>query len=177
MEAPDQRKLFMALIAPKIIASVLTALLGFAALLGAYNGQSEPSSGPPYNTIDVKPYLILPASTTSSTVVYIDPLSDACEQFSGLAINEGWPIKERAKIQKVMFRESRCIPNSHNAKDPGEGSFGLMQINSFWCRGKNSFLQQHGLLTDCQTLLDPNINLQASLLIWQNSAWNPWGTK
>ncbi|CAB4180121.1 hypothetical protein UFOVP1048_20, partial [uncultured Caudovirales phage] len=50
----------MAFIAPKIIAGVLTALLGFAALLGAHNGQSEPSSGPPYSTIDVTPYLILP---------------------------------------------------------------------------------------------------------------------
>jgi hypothetical protein len=167
----------MALIAPKIIAGIVTAFLGFAALLGAHNAQSEPSSGPPYSTIDVTPYLILPPTSTTSTIVYIDPFADACEQLSGLAINEGWPIKQRATIQKIMFRESRCIPKSHNPNDPGEGSFGLMQINSFWCSGQNSFLQKSGLLTDCQSLLDPNTNLQAALLIWKNSRWNPWGGK
>tara|TARA_R110000868_G_scaffold64137_1_gene192979 strand:- start:331 stop:834 length:504 start_codon:yes stop_codon:yes gene_type:complete len=167
----------MSIVTPKIVVGLITTLLAFAAFLAPHRAQSEPSSAPPYSTIDVTPYLILPPTTTTSTIVYIDPFSDACTQLSGLAINEGWPVKQRATLQKIMKRESNCIPMAHNANDPGEGSFGLMQINSFWCSGQNSFLQQRGLLTDCQSLLDPNTNLQAALLIWQNSRWNPWGGK
>jgi len=167
----------MTINAPKILAGLITALLAIAAVVGPDRAQSEPSSGPPYSTLDVTPYLILPKTTTTTTIVWIDPLSDACTQLSGLAVNLGWPIKQRATLQKTMKRESNCVPMAHNANDPGEGSFGLMQINSFWCSGQNSFLQQRGLLTDCQSLLDPKINLQASLIIWQNSRWNPWGGK
>jgi hypothetical protein len=76
----------MTLTAPKIIAGLICTLWGFAALLGPQNAQSEPSS----STIDLAPYLIEPtttisSTTTSSTIVWINPESDACEQFSGAA--------------------------------------------------------------------------------------------
>ena len=168
----------MTLTAPKIIAGLICTLWGFAALLGPQNAQSEPSS----STIDLAPYLIEPtttisSTTTSSTVVWINPESDACEQFSGAAVNMGWPIKQREMLKKVMFRESRCIPIAHNKADTVGQSYGLLQINTFWCQSKNSFLQTRGILTDCESLLDPTINLQAGLLIFQNSRWNPWGGK
>jgi hypothetical protein len=151
----------MTLTAPKIIAGLISILWGFAALLGPQNAQSEPSS----STIDLAPYLIEPtttisSTTTSSTIVWINPESDACEQFSGAAVNMGWPIKQREMLKKVMFRESRCIPIAHNKADTVGQSYGLLQINTFWCQSKNSFLQTRGVLTDCESLLDPTINLQ-----------------
>lgn len=159
----------MTFTAPKILASIITALWGFTLALGPVNGQS----GQPSRTIDVHPYLIEPASTTSSTV-WIDPYATAAEQFAQLAINLGWPAIEYDKIVKVIERESHGNPSAHNRKDPMSGSYGLFQLNGFWCKGPNSYLQKAGLITSCENLLDPQTNIKAALIIWTRSGWSPW---
>ena len=161
----------MTFTAPKIIASLITALWGFTLALGPVNSES----GQPSRTLDVHPYLIEPTTTTSSTV-FIDPYATAPEQFAALAVNLGWPIEEYEKLVMVITRESNGIATSHNIKDPMTGSYGLMQINGFWCNGANSFLQKAGLLTSCEMLLDPQINLRAGLIIFTRSGWSPWRT-
>jgi len=158
--------------APKIIASLITALWGFTLALGPVNSES----GQPSRTLDVHPYLIEPTTTTSSTL-FIDPYATAPEQFAALAVNLGWPVKQYKKLVMVITRESNGIATSHNTKDPMSGSYGLMQINGFWCKGPNSYLQKAGLLTSCEMLLDPQINLRAGLIIFTRSGWSPWGTK
>jgi hypothetical protein len=157
--------------APKIIASLITALWGFTLALGPVNSES----GQPSRTIELAPYLIEPTTTTSSTL-FIDPYATAAEQFAALAVNLGWPVKEYQKLVMVITRESNGIATSHNTKDPITGSYGLMQINGFWCKGKNSFLQKAGLITSCEMLLDPQINLRAGLIIFTRSGWSPWRT-
>jgi hypothetical protein len=157
--------------APKIIASLITALWGFTLALGPVNSES----GQPSRTIELAPYLIEPTTTTSSTL-FIDPYSTAAEQFAALAVNLGWPISEYATLAKVIQRESNGIAIAHNRKDPMSGSYGLMQINGFWCRGANSYLQKAGLITSCEMLLDPQINLRAGLIIFTRSGWSPWRT-
>jgi hypothetical protein len=157
--------------APKIIASLITALWGFTLALGPVNSES----GQPSRTLDVHPYLIEPTTTTSSTL-FIDPYATAAEQFAALAVNLGWPVEEYEKLVMVITRESNGIATSHNTKDPITGSYGLMQINGFWCNGANSFLQKAGLLTSCEMLLDPQINLRAGLIIFTRSGWSPWRT-
>ena len=161
----------MTFTAPKIIASLITALWGLALAVGPVNSES----GQPSRTLDVHPYLIEPPTTTTSTL-FIDPYSSAPEQFAALAVTLGWPVKEYKTLVKVIKRESNGIAIAHNSKDPMTGSYGLMQINGFWCKGANSFLQKAGLLTSCEMLLDPQINLRAGLIIYTRSGWSPWKT-
>jgi hypothetical protein len=160
--------------APKIIASLITALWGFALALGPASPQSEQ----PNPTIELAPYLIEPPTTTSSTssTIFIDPYTTACEQFSALAINLGWPADQRTVIESIMFRESRCIPNAVNGKDPNGGSRGLMQINGFW----TPWLIERGLITSKENLLHADVNLRAALEIYNYGVdrygygWGPW---
>ena len=161
----------MTFTAPKLLAGLISALLGFTAFLGPDNAQSSPSRV----TIDVAPFLIEPTTTTSSTL-FIDPYATAAEQFAALAVNLGWPVEEYNTLVKVITRESNGIAIAHNSKDPMTGSYGLMQINGFWCRGANSYLQKAGLITSCEMLLDPQINLRAGLIIFTRSGWSPWRT-
>jgi hypothetical protein len=161
----------MTFTAPKLLAGLISALLGFTALVGPQEAESSPSRV----TLDVAPFLIEPSTTTSSTL-FIDPYATAAEQFAALAVNLGWPVSEYDTLLKVITRESNGIAIAHNSKDPMGGSYGLMQINGFWCRGANSYLQKAGLLTSCEMLLDPQINLRAGLIIFTRSGWSPWRT-
>ena len=165
----------MQLTAPKLIAGFITALWGFASLLGAPNASGAPSSTIP----SVREYLIEPTTTTSSTI-YIDPYTSACEQFSALAVNLGWPADQRTVLESIMARESSCVPIAVNSKDPFGGSYGLLQIN--W-GGWQKWLRAQGLITNKKSLLDPVVNLRAGLAIYNYGVdrygfgWGPWSTK
>lgn len=165
----------MQLTAPKLIAGFITALWGFASLLGAPNASGAPSSTIP----SVREYLIEPTTTTSSTI-YIDPYTSACEQFSALAVNLGWPADQRTVLESIMARESSCVPIAVNSKDPFGGSYGLLQIN--W-GGWQKWLRAQGLITNKKSLLDPVVNLRAGLAIYNYGVdrygfgWGPWSVK
>ena len=162
-------------LAEKIIGLVLCTVLGFTALTGAPSASSNPSSIMPLKPINVEPYLIEPSTTTSSTI-YIDPYTTACEQFSALAINLGWPADQRTVLESVMARESGCTPNAFNIKDPNGGSRGLMQINGFW----TPWLTERGIITEAENLLHAETNLIAALAIYNYGVdkhgygWGPW---
>jgi hypothetical protein len=159
--------------AEKIIGLVLCTVFGFTVAVGAPD-----ASGSPSGTIALAPFLIEPATTTSSTssTIYIDPYSSACEQFSALAVNLGWPADQRTVLESVMFRESRCIPNAVNSNDPNGGSRGLMQINGFW----TPWLIDAGIITSAENLLQADVNLRAALAIYNYGVdkhgygWGPW---
>jgi len=126
-------------------------------------------------TISAEPYLIEPTTTTSSTL-FIDPYASACEQFSALAINIGWPLDQRTVLESIIYRESRCIPNAINKQDPNGGSRGLMQINGFW----TPWLIERGIIEHKKDLLQAEINLRAGLEIYNYGidrygyGWGPW---
>ena len=159
--------------AEKIIGLVLCTVFGFTVAVGAPDASVSPSG-----TIALAPFLIEPSTTTSSTssTIYIDPYSSACEQFSALAVNLGWPADQRTVLKSVMVRESRCIPNAVNSKDPNGGSRGLMQINGFW----TPWLTDAGIITDAENLLQAETNLRAALAIYNYGVdkhgygWGPW---
>lgn len=159
--------------AEKLIGLVLCTVFGFTLIPEAPRALSEPSK-----TIDVNPYIIEPTTTTSSTI-YIDPYSSACEQFSALAINLGWDPDQRTVLEAVMKRESNCTPNAINRKDPNGGSRGLMQINGFWTK----YLRERGIITKPADLLHAQTNLLAALEIYNYGVerygfgWGPWSTK
>jgi soluble lytic murein transglycosylase-like protein len=159
--------------AEKIIGLVLCTVFGFTVAVGAPD-----ASGSPSGTIALAPYLIEPSTTTSSTSskIYIDPYSSACEQFSALAVNLGWPADQRTVLESIMFRESRCIPNAVNSKDPNGGSRGLMQINGFW----TPWLTDAGIINQVDDLLQAQTNMLAALAIYNYGVdkhgygWGPW---
>jgi hypothetical protein len=160
--------------AEKIIGLVLCTVFGFTLATGAPDASGAPSSTTPI----VREYLIEPTTTTSSTI-YIDPYTSACEQFSALAVNLGWPADQRTVLESIMFRESRCIPNSVNTKDPNGGSRGLLQINGFW----HKWLIGKGIITNKKDLLQAETNLLAGLEIYNYGVerygygWGPWSVK
>ena len=162
-------------LAEKIIGLVLCTVFGFTVAVGAPDASGAPSGTIALAPISVQPYLIEPTTTTSSTI-YIDPYTSACEQFSALAINLGWPADQRTVLESIMFRESRCIPNSVNSKDPNGGSRGLMQINGFW----TPWLTERGIITQAEDLLHAQTNLLAGLAIYNYGVerygfgWGPW---
>ena len=167
----------MQLTAPKIIAGFITALWGFASLLGAPNASGSPSSTAPV----ARDYIIEPTTTTSSTI-YIDPYTSACEQFSALAINLGWPADQRTVLQAIMARESGCRPNAHNKtlnRDKSQ-DYGLLQIND---RSWTKWLQGKGIINQTSDLLQAQTNLLAGLEIYNYGVerygfgWGPWSVK
>lgn len=107
-----------------------------------------------------------------------------CNEWLDLARQVGWPEAELSKLSYVMWRESRCNPESYNAQDPNGGSRGLVQINGFWCRPNKydpkGFLQSSGILNECDDLYDPETNLRGALAIWNYGVtthgygWGPW---
>lgn len=110
-----------------------------------------------------------------------------CGEWRELALMVGWPAEEWGTLSYVLHRESRCNIGSHNKTDPMSGSRGLMQINGFWCKptkySANGWLQDQGILTTCDDLYDPVVNLRAGLAIWlygegkHGCGWRgPWAT-
>ncbi len=167
--------------AEKLIGLVLCTIFGFTAFSGAPSASSEPAGTIALVPMSVKPYLIEPTTTTSSTI-YIDPYSSACEQFSALAINLGWPADQRTVLESVMARESGCRPSAHNTtlnKDKSQ-DWGLLQING---RSWTKWLQRQGIINEASDLLQAQTNLLAGLAIYNYGVerygfgWGPWSVK
>ena len=163
--------------AEKLIGLVLCTVFGVTALTGAPSASKEPSGTIALAPMSVQPYLIEPTTTTSSTI-FIDPYSSACEQFSALAINLGWDPNQRTVLESIIWRESNCTPNAINYKDPRK-SFGLMQVNGFWL----DYLSERGIITELEDLLHAETNLIAGLAIYNYGmerygfGWGPWSVK
>lgn len=88
-------------------------------------------------------------------------------------------------VDYMMWRESRCTRMAHNPKDPNKGSYGLFQINRFWCMPNKytdkGWLQDNGVLKHCYELFDPYTNARAFIAIFaygverHGTGWGPWG--
>lgn len=117
---------------------------------------------------------IVPAVPVQTQTVY----TKTCPQWEDLARSIGWAPEQINKLSYVIHRESTCRPESWNRNDPGTGSRGLTQINSFWCTpnkyNPTGWLQAQGILATCDDLFDPAVNLRAALAIWTRSGWRPW---
>lgn len=137
----------------------------------------------------------VPATTTTQPTVApqavpsADPreLYGRCGEWYEPAVAIGWPEEEWPILSKVLYRESRCQPDAYNGSDPASGSRGLLQINGYWCRPSKwteaGWLQDRGVLSACDELYDPVVNLRAGLLIWlygeqkHGCGWRgPWAT-
>lgn len=119
------------------------------------------------------------APTPTNTAESPKPLT-TCVEAATLALAAGLPQNQLETAMKVAVRESRCTSDAYNGLDPMSGSYGIYQINGFWCRPSTywptGWLQAHDILDDCEMLFDPWINTKAMVAIWLNSGWSPWHT-
>ena len=165
-------------LAEKIIGLVLCTVFGFTVAVGAPDASGAPSGTIALAPLDVQNYLIEPTTTTVNTI-WIDPYTTACEQFSALAVNFGWPRDQRTVLESIMKRESNCTPNAINRKDPFGGSRGLLQINGSWTK----WLIGKGIITQASDLLHAETNVLAGLEIYNYGVerygfgWGPWSVK
>jgi hypothetical protein len=122
----------------------------------------------------VEAYNAPEATTTTITTIA------NCDDVVNLAAALGWPASELPTLRRIANAESRCMPWAHNPKDPNGGSYGIMQINGFWCipnrHWPTGWLQAHGIVSSCDDLYSATANLQAALAIWQDSGWPAWST-
>ena len=127
-------------------------------------------------TVDAVPVPQIPVTTLTTQPSAPKSL---CEQVFDTAKAIGWPTDQLGMLVAIAQRESRCQPDAFNPKDPNGGSYGIMQINGFWCQPSrywpNGYLQAYGLLTSCADLYDRETNLRAALAIYQYSnGWRAW---
>ena len=163
---------------------VLLALSGFV-WVGV---RATPTLAPP-------PLLVAPpvyASTKSwYEPTFPDPTTTVpfrgfvCQDAVLLAESLGWHKDDLDELDYVIWRESRCLPHVHYPKDPNGGSHGLTQINGFWCKPSRyyplGYLQTQGVVSTCDNLYNPLINLLSALEIFNYSVvhndgngWHPW---
>lgn len=100
-----------------------------------------------------------------------------CHEWADTALRGGFQPEELVIALQVMELESMCLPGAIG--DNGQ-SFGLMQINDYWCRPSKywprGYLQTQGMLDDCVELLDPLTNLWVAAHIAQQHGWQNWTT-
>jgi len=124
------------------------------------------------------------STTTTTTTTSAPPLDAACGRWWSLAGDVGFTLSEMPTLDRIIYRESRCDDTQHNPTDPNGGSYGLTQINGFWCQPSRyyplGYLQTVGVLRDCVDLYDPMTNLRAAhaLVTYSRSvglcSWSQW---
>lgn len=103
--------------------------------------------------------------------------SARCPQWWQTAVDAGWRQSLLPTLDYLMWRESRCLPNQHNLKDPMGGSRGLVQINGFW----TPWLASRGIVRRSEGLFSPYPNLRSALAIYNyadgryGNGFGPWG--
>jgi len=173
----------MALLAQKVFVAV-TALWGLWAVAGVntnwHNPQPLPSSELTVAAVGEVPAPsdppAVPVPLTTTTVTTIA----GCDDVARLGVALGWPQTELATLRMIANAESGCQPWQHNLSDPHGGSYGLLQINGFWCLPSKQWpigwLQEQGIVSTCDDLYSATANLQAGLAIWRLYGWHPWAT-
>ena len=159
----------MTFLIAKIFIGVTISMAGLAYGYDAYNAPSALPVTPPV-TVYLAP--VMPSTTTT-----VKPLTD-CQYALQLASQAGWPLTEMGTVARIIYRESGCKVDAYNGKDTAGGSYGLYQINGYWCRPNKywpiGWLQAKGILQTCNDLFDPVINTNSALAIWHNSGYGPW---
>ena len=132
------------------------------------------------------------ASATESTVNLAgipapdqQPIPGDCASWFGTAMRAGWTWDTWARLSRVMWRESRCLPDTFNGRHR-DRSYGLLQINTkggLWDKpiawGYPSLKDLCGL-TAREELLDGFTNLRCGRLLFEvheavyGNGWKPW---
>lgn len=116
---------------------------------------------------------ILVLSTTTSPARASETPQERrrCDRAIQLARQVGWPVKDLKTLRYILWRESRCQPDSigRNRNTLGvvtSQDLGYSQINdASWVR----YLRDKGLIETRDDLLNPRTNLKAALLLAEYS--------
>lgn len=73
-----------------------------------------------------------------------------------------WPEEEIATVLRIIECESNGDPQAVN---PRSGASGLMQVMPFWA---DHFGYER------EDLLDPSLNMEMAVLVWQEQGWEAW---
>lgn len=154
----------------KILTGAISVFTGVLVLFSPGNAQAPTET----------PQVVIASLPPTTTTTTLPALVTTCTQVASLALAEGLPPSELETALRVAVRESRCTSDAHNASDPNSGSYGIYQINGFWCLPNSNWptgwLQAQAILETCDDLYDPTTNTQAMVAIWHNSGWLPWTT-
>jgi len=161
---------------------LLLGLVSIASLAGASPATAPSPTATTSTTVSGQATVPILPTTVAEPV----PEDARCPQWWGVARDAGWAEEHLRSLDTAMWRESRCLPDQHNASDPNGGSYGLLQINGFWCLPSrywpDGYLQAHGILGGCDDLYDPVTALSAGLAIYRyaednaDCGWAPWAT-
>lgn len=140
-----------------------------------------------FGLIDSQESYVLEGNSDDSISVSSASFNFKCPEAISLASSVGWPDELLSRLDIIIWRESRCLTEAFNGSDPNSGSYGLSQVNGFWCRPSryhpNGWLQEQGILTNCSDLYNPIINITAAKAIYEyskkanNCGFAPWSTR
>lgn len=110
---------------------------------------------------------------------------DNCPQWKRLALDVGFSKRDWVRLDKIIWRESRCAPKAINENNRTDGStwsrdYGLTQVNDYsWI----TYLRGKKIVSKSTELLNPRKNLKAAYVLYQYSddrhddPWLQWKTK
>lgn len=139
-------------------------------------------------TIDIPEEMELPSEQIEESVPYLGNLDDpileimkdgTCIEYVMPALLVGWQPEELPRLMRIMWRESRCIPDACGKTDSPHirkcRDWGLMQINDYsW----KTTIRNLGL--DIEQMHDPYWNLWFARWLFEYSlerngdGWVPW---
>ena len=102
-----------------------------------------------------------------------------CPKAIAIAIQAGFTKKDLPKLDKIVYRESRCNPKSVGYNRRADGSvwsidYGLTQINNYsWI----TYLRDRNIIKKSTDLLHPFTNMKAARALYNYSLQNggdPW---
>lgn len=124
--------------------------------------------------------LLIPITPTAHAERYMHP-NPAVERWHATALEAGWTEAEWPQVSCIINRESMGKPWVVNHRDPGYGSWGLMQLNASKGKWGTWRLWAARLNYRINNLLDPATNLRLAHELHDRAArmwgrpWRPWG--
>jgi len=134
------------------------------------------------------PVLELPEEPIEQSIPFLGPqeeffgeviTQDKCVEWTATALSAGWEPADLPKLMRIMYRESRCLPDACGETDSPHlrkcRDWGLMQINDYsWKR----IIREMGW--DIEEMHDPIENLRFARWLFEYSrdrngdGWHPW---
>jgi hypothetical protein len=119
-------------------------------------------------------------TTTLDLAVFSAPADANCPQWWGLARMVGWQEQDLEMLDRVMWREARCMnvigetSTQHAHPQWNHADWGLMQINK---KVHQAFVEQIFQQPFPDAISEPSNNLRFALKLFQGSRWKAWGFK
>lgn len=170
--------------------SITVAILGALALTACTPEQLatwEQINGSPFTEAQRSELAALPDSPLVLGALTVNPdgsmienrapSGSKCPQHYGAAMRAGWKPSHWARLDYIMWRESRCNPRAYNGRGRDD-SYSLLQLNM---RAHRSWV---GPLVgwDFSKLYDPETNLRIGKVLYDKArrmygcGWQPWRT-